>query len=126
VLFAAKGSGPITQDRSAGLSYVAQPWGGFLQQSGFRTGQLLNEHFAYGRAQYMYRVFTVPLFEGLYVGASGEVGNYGAPLVAGNPSGTLYSGSAYVALDSPIGPMYLGYGVGSGGNNAAYFFLGRP
>ena len=47
-------------------------------------------------------------------------------LASSNPSGTLYSGAAFLALDSPIGPVYLGYGVGSQGNRSAYFFLGRP
>jgi NTE family protein len=122
--FVFRGSGPISGER--GPLYVATPWGGFLQQSGFGTGQLLNERFAFGRLSYQYRLLTVPLFEGLYLGASAEIGDYGAPLVPGNPSGTLYSGAAFLAFDSPIGPIYIGYGVGSGGNKSAYFLLGRP
>ncbi len=111
---ALRGSGRITDnDRPI---YIAQPWGGFLQQSGF----------LYGRVNYFYRLLDVPLFEGLYAGVAGEVGNYGQPLVAGNPSGTIYSGAAYLAFDSPLGPMYLGVGYGKGGNTAAYFYLGRP
>ena len=102
------------------------PWGGFLQQSGLSTGQLLNERFAFGRLLYVYKRHDIPLLEGLYAGASAEIGEYGTPLLAGNPSGALYSGSAFLALDSPIGPVYLGYGVGSQGNRSAYFFLGRP
>jgi NTE family protein len=121
---ALRGSGPIAEDRSP--VYVSTPWGGFLQQSGFQTGQLLNERYIYGRLIYNYRLLTVPLFEGLYAGVAAEVGNYGPSLVAGNPSGTLYSGAAFLAFDSPLGPMYLGYGLGTGGNSAAYFFLGRP
>jgi NTE family protein len=57
---------------------------------------------------------------------AGEVGSYGQPVVEGNPSGTIYSGAAYLAFDSPIGPMYLGYGLAKGGSQALYFFLGRP
>jgi NTE family protein len=121
---AMRGSGPISDtDRPI---YIAQPWGGFLQQSGFQTGQLLNERYVYGRLNYYYRLLDVPLFEGLYAGVAGEIGNYGPPLVEGNPSGTIYSGSAYLAFDSPLGPMYLGYGVAKGGNQALYFYLGRP
>lgn len=121
---ALRGSGPISgSDRPI---YIAQPWGGLLQQSGFQTGQLLNERYIYGRVNYYYRLLTVPLFEGLYAGVSGEVGNYGPPLIEGNPSGTIYSGAAYLAFDSPLGPMYLGVGAGKGGNTAAYFYLGRP
>jgi NTE family protein len=121
---AMRGSGPISAERSP--VYVSTPWGGFLQQSGFQTGQLLNERFLYGRLIYNYRLLTVPLFEGLYAGFSAEAGDYGRPLVAGNPTGTLYSGAAFLAFDSPLGPMYLGYGIGTGGNSAAYFYLGRP
>jgi NTE family protein len=121
---ALRGSGRITDnDRPI---YIAQPWGGFLQQSGFQTGQLLNERYIYARVNYFYRLLDVPLFEGLYAGVAGEVGNYGRPLVDGNPTGTIYSGAAYLAFDSPLGPMYLGLGYGKGGSTAAYFYLGRP
>ena len=69
---AMRGSGPISEDRAP--AYVSTPWGGFLQQSGFQTGQLLNERYIYGRLIYNYRLLTVPLFEGLYAGVSAEVG----------------------------------------------------
>lgn len=119
-----RGSGPITQD--AGGLYIASPWGGFLQQSGFATGQLLNRDFAYGRLVYTNRIFAMPLFDGVYAGAAAEAGYYGTPAVTGNPRGMLYSGAVFLAVDSPLGPVYLGYGAGSGGNRSAYFFLGRP
>ena len=119
-----RGSGPIG-DRTV-PNYTTVPWGGFLQQSGYATGQLLNERFAFGRLVYVYKLRDLPLLEGLYAGVSAEVGHYGNPLLSGNPSGTLTSGAAFLALDSPIGPVYLGYGAGSHGNRSAYFFLGRP
>ena len=119
-----RGAGPLSSRDN--VDFTTVPWGGFLQQSGFATGQLLNRRFAFGRLIYSYKVADLPLLEGLYAGVSAEVGRYGAPLVAGNPEGTLYSGAAFLALDSPIGPVYLGYGVGSKGNRSAYFFLGRP
>jgi len=122
--FGLRGAGPISGSDTPG--YLAMPWGGFLQQSGFATGQLLNERFVFGRVAYMYKLMDVPLLEGLYAGVSGEVGHYGSAVIEGNPTGTLYSGAAFLALDSPIGPIYLGYGVGSGSNRSAYFFLGRP
>ena len=123
---AMRGSGPISDERfRARLRHHAV---GRLPAAVRlpATGQLLNERFVYGRLVYNYRLLTVPLFEGLYAGVSAEVGNYGRPLVAGNPTGTLYSGAAFLAFDSPLGPMYLGYGMGTGGNSAAYFYLGRP
>ena len=119
-----RGSGPLAKDRD--IDFTSIPWGGFLQQSGFATGQLLNERFAFGRLVYLYKLVDLPLLEGLYAGASAEVGDYGKAALAGNPTGTLYSGAAFLALDSPIGPIYLGYGIGSNDNRSAYFFLGRP
>jgi hypothetical protein len=44
----------------------------------------------------------------------------------GNLSGTLYSGSLFVAADTPIGPVYFGYGRGQNSNSSWYFFVGRP
>ena len=120
-----RGTGPIGGKDNT-IDFTSVPWGGFLQQSGFATGQLLNERFVFGRLVYAYKLRDLPLLEGLYAGASAEVGHYGRPLIAGNAEGTLVSGSAFLALDSPIGPVYLGYGVGSQGNRSAYFFLGRP
>jgi NTE family protein len=119
-----RATGPLGKDRDIGFTTV--PWGGFLQQSGFATGQLLNDRFAFGRLVYSYKLVDLPLLEGLYAGVSAEAGHYGQAALPGNPSGTLYSGAAFLALDSPIGPLYLGYGVGSNDNRSAYFFLGRP
>lgn len=119
-----RGSGPVSGD--LGPTYIAEPWGGFLQQSGFKSGQLVNERFIFARLAYVHKLWHLPLFEGVYAGVSAEAGDYGRPLVAGNPSGLIYSGSAFLALDSPLGPIYLGYGLGSNGNKAAYFFLGQP
>ena len=101
-------------------------WGGFLQQSGYARGAITVQRMAFGRAVYTYRLGAQKLFEGAYAGFSLEGGHYSDPLVRGSPSGTLKSGSIFVAMDTPIGPVYLGYGTTSNGNNAAYFYLGRP
>ena len=39
---------------------------------------------------------------------------------------TSTSSAVFVGADTPIGPVYLGYGVATGGNRSAYLFLGRP
>jgi NTE family protein len=101
-------------------------WGGFLRQSGYRTGALLGESIRYGRLVYYSRLLRLPLLEGMYVGGSLEVGEVSKPLVPGSPTGTLKSASVFFGLDSPIGPMYLGYGRAADGNSSLYFFLGRP
>jgi len=48
------------------------------------------------------------------------------PVVPGSPTGLLKSAAAFVALDSPIGPLYLGYGWAADGSRSGYLYLGRP
>ena len=37
----------------------------------------------------------------------------------------LFSGGPFVGLDTPLGPLYLSYAYGEGGENQGYFYLGR-
>lgn len=101
-------------------------WGGFMQMSGLRTGQLYGERISYGRVIYHRRIMKGSLLEGAYGGISLEAAKIGNPLVSGNTADWIRGGSVFVAADSPLGPAYLGYGRASGGNSSFYFFLGRP
>jgi NTE family protein len=107
-------------------NYDQFQWGGFLQQSGYRTGQLYGEDLAFGRLMYYHRVLQGSLLEGAYGGFSLEAGTVGNPLVRDSPTGLLKSASIFIAADSPIGPAYLGYGFAQDGNTSLYFYLGRP
>jgi NTE family protein len=62
----------------------------------------------------------------LYAGASLEVGRVGKPLIPNNEQGTLLSAALFLGVDTPIGPLYLGYGHANHNFNAIYVFLGRP
>ena len=64
--------------------------------------------------------------ESVYAGFSLEAGRYGTPLVPGAFSGTLKSASVFLGADTPIGPLYFGYGHTADGNSSWYLFLGRP
>jgi NTE family protein len=101
-------------------------WGGFLQQSGYATGQLVNAQMQYGQLMFYRRIVRGGILDGAYGGLSLEVGNYKQPLVPTNASGVLKSMALYIATDSPIGPAYLGYGRAADGTQSFYFFLGRP
>lgn len=108
-------------------AYELFTWGGFLQQSGFKTGALIGGNLAFGRLVYYNRLLHLPYLEGLYVGGSLEVGKVGDQLLPGNlTTGTLKSASLFFGLDSPIGPFYLGYGRTTEGVSSFYMFLGRP
>lgn len=100
-------------------------WGGFLNQSGYATGQLVGQRLTFGRLLYYHRILRGTLFEGAYGGISLEAGKVREPLVPGNPDGLLKSVAVFVAADSPVGPAYLGYGLAQDGNSSVYFFLGR-
>jgi NTE family protein len=101
-------------------------WGGFLQQSGYPMGALLGERLTFGRLVYTYKLREQRFFEGLYIGGSLEAGRMDKPLVPGSPTGTLKSLAIFFGVDSPLGPVYLGYGRAADGNRSAYFYLGRP
>lgn len=120
---AAKVGGRIGSDPLP--NYNQFQWGGFLAQSGYKTGQLYGENLAYGRLMYYHRIWQGSLLEGAYGGMSLELGKVGDPLVWGSPDGLLKSGSLFIGADSPVGPAYLGYGRAADGNQSFYFFLGR-
>jgi NTE family protein len=101
-------------------------WGGFLEQSGYRTGQLVGEKLEFGRLMYYHRISHGSILEGAYGGVSLERGRVSDPLVPGNPDGWLTSGSIFVGADSPLGPAFLGYGRTKDGDSSFYFFLGNP
>jgi NTE family protein len=113
------GSSPIPR-------YDLFQWGGFLQQSGYRTGALVGESLTFARLVYYNRLAHLRLLEGVFVGGSLELGQVRQPLVPGSPTGTLKSAALFFGLDSPIGPVYLGYGRAEGGYGSFYFYLGRP
>lgn len=107
-------------------SYDQFQWGGFLQQSGYATGQLIGQRLSFARAVYMRRFARGFLFDGVFGGFSVEAGEMGQQLVTGNPTGLLKSGSLFMAADTPIGPVYLAYGRAQAGVSSYYVYLGKP
>jgi len=100
--------------------------GGFLELSGYRTGQLVGRAMSFGRVIYNYRVRAPGLLDGAYLGGSLEAGRIGDTVIGTDRSSMRRGSSLYFAADSPLGPVYLAYGRGDGNNQAVYFFLGRP
>jgi len=135
-VLAARSSGPHTLSVAARVGgslgnqelprYDMFQWGGFLQQSGYPTGALVGERLVFGRAVYSYKLLEAPFIDGLYVGGSLEAGRMEQPLVAGSPTGLIKSIAAFLAVDTLIGPLYLGYGWATDGHRSAYLYLGRP
>ena len=101
-------------------------WGGFLQQSGYATGQLVGSTLEFASLQVYRRISRSALFQGAYGGLSLETGKVGDPLIPGNPTGRLNSIGLFVGMDTLIGPVYLGYGRAEDQTQSVYFFLGSP
>jgi NTE family protein len=120
---ALKFGGKIGDDRLP--RYDLFQWGGFLQQSGYATGQLLGDSLKYARIALYRRILRGTLLDGAYGGAAIEFGKVGNPLVRGSPEGTLKSAALFVAVDSPVGPVYLAYGRAEDGNSSWYLYLGK-
>ncbi|MBK5105506.1 MAG: esterase, partial [Burkholderiales bacterium] len=75
---------------------------------------------------YYHRILRGSFLEGAYGGFSLEAGKVGNPLVPGSPEGLLQSAGLFLAADSPVGPVYLGYGRAKDGNTSLYFYIGVP
>jgi len=101
-------------------------WGGFLNQSGYATGQIVGSEMQFGQLMIYRRIVRGGLLDGAYGGLSLEMGNYANPLIRTGTSGRLKSMALFLASDSPIGPAYLGYGHAADGTSSFYFYLGRP
>jgi NTE family protein len=105
--------------------------GGFLKLSGLAPGQLRTDDYGFARLVYRTKLAEIPLFEGMYFGASAEAA-YARPLIplwhGKIVSGKIAipAGSVYVGVDSPLGPLYVGFGYAGRDNMAVYLFLGRP
>lgn len=107
-------------------SYDQNVWGGFLRQSGYGNGQMLGESLLFGRVLYYQKLVDYQMYDGLYAGFSLEIGKMNHPFVATNSSDVVKSAAAFIATDSPVGPLYLGYGHADDGNNSFYLFIGYP
>ena len=105
--------------------------GGFLNLSGLSRAQLRADRFVFGRLIYRSQVANLPVVQDVHVGVSLEGArlNPAIPIWRGQAvSGdlTVYAGSVFMGVDSPLGPLYLGFGYANSDNKAVYLFLGRP
>lgn len=115
--------------RSAGSGampdYELTSLGGFLRLSGYPNGRFLATESRLGRLVYTWRIAAPGLLDGAYLGASVEWGRITD--VLGTYTGVPLRGNAlFVAVDTPVGPIYLGHGRSSRGEQATYFYLGLP
>jgi NTE family protein len=102
--------------------------GGFLNLTGFASGQLIGDDVAYAHIRSERIIGRLPLgLRGdMRFGLALEAGRVGTPYAKQRRDGWLYSGAVYLGGETPLGPVYIGVGRGSGSITNAYLFLGTP
>jgi NTE family protein len=102
--------------------YALFTGGGFLNMSGFERDELVGQHFGQSMLGYRYRLGRAGFLPG-YAGMTLEYGN--AAQSAGDVYGQgILNGSLYLAFDSPLGPLYLGYGWSEDQSGLLFLRLG--
>ena len=101
--------------------------GGFLQLSGYRTGELIGETVALGRLSYYQRLPLSSSFLGrrVFAGVSGEIGRIGSSFQTLSSDSNRSSLGIFLGADTAFGPLYLGFGRTRERSTTFYFFLGQ-
>ena len=112
-----------TLDSDAPLQNLFQ-LGGLLNLSGYLDDELSGQHLGLLRMAYMRRIVDFNLLP-TYLGASLEFGNVWQNKSDIDFDTLITAGSLFLGVDTPLGPIYLGYGLAEGNKNSFYFYLGR-
>lgn len=101
--------------------------GGFLSLSGNAKNFIAGTHTRFAKLIYRYKlasnnlkVFKLPV----YLGVSLEAGNAWQSKSEIDYSDLIHSASTFLGWQSPIGPLYFGYGISDTGQESLYLSLG--
>ena len=104
------------------------PLGGFLNLTAFAPGQLMGNHGGAAGLIYYRRVgggLGYLTQSPLYVGGLIETGNLWNDTSDISLGDLKWSTSVFLGADTFIGPVYLGGGIGSKGEKAAFLYVGQ-
>jgi len=99
--------------------------GGFGRLSGLIPNELTGRHMGLVTLALYRRLNDIDVLP-IYAGFTAEAGNVWMRHDDIGFDGLRYSGSLFLGADTPIGPVYLAYGLADGGDNTFYFYLGNP
>lgn len=97
--------------------------GGFGNLSGLEFNELSGQHLALGIAGYRYALNSGGLFPA-YLGGTVELGNVWDDRSDISFDSALLHGSLYFGYRSPLGPLYIGVGMGEEGDGTFFIRLG--
>ena len=117
--------GLSAQDRRGDAFESVALLGGPFRLSGYGVDALRGDGAALGALQYSYPIAQV-LDYPLFFGGSLEAGQIWRGGIGPDRERFLVGGSLFTALDSPLGPVYFGLGLGEGGEQTVFFRLGQP
>ena len=102
--------------------------GGFRRLSGYRTNAFTGPYMAFGSLGFRREIGRLPsiLGGGIYLGGTFEAGNTWAQGADVSLSHLRVAGSVFLGGETPLGPIYLAYGLAERGNSALYFLIGVP
>lgn len=102
--------------------------GGFLQMSGYVRDQIIagDIRFASIRGERIIGRMPLGLSGDLRIGVSLEAGKVRERYTETGLDGWQQAGAVYLGGETPLGPLYLGYGHARGGRSSLYLFLGLP
>ena len=103
--------------------YALVRGGGLFQLSGYNQGELAGQNFGVMLASYQYRILSSRLLPGR-LGLSVEYGGVTEDWEDLFRGGVVH-GSLFAGFNTPIGPAYLGYGVGEGGVDRWFLRFGQ-
>ncbi len=99
--------------------------GGFGRLSGLVPDQLSGRHMGLLDLAYLRRLNNIDLFPA-YAGITLEAGNVWNYADDISFSGSRKSGSIFVGVETPLGPVYLAWGYSDSSDSTLYFYLGNP
>jgi len=127
VLLGMWASSALSHQKQMDQFFEAQSFlGGFLNLSGYPERSLhgdqsfLGRAVVYRRTGQMDAIFSTPI----YVGASLEAGNTWQSKEQVRFDSLIYAGSLFLGVQTPLGPLFLGYGYAQGGHNSIYLTFG--
>lgn len=99
--------------------------GGFGYLSGFAAEELSGQHFGLLRGVYMHRLLN-NMFVDSYYGATLETGNVWQTRDTIDWQDNILAGSVFIGADTPVGPVYLSYGINDRDKSSIYLIIGPP
>ena len=108
--------------------YRSSAFGGFMNFSGYTQNSILASDWGIARANYYRRfseVGSALLGLGFFVGGTLEYGTFTNDGSAVEDLTGVFAGSTFLGVDSPLVPIYIGFGMAEQGERSAYFAVGR-